>query len=63
MTRHCAKCNRMVPQHHMHLGRADYFIPDPVRAPDQYHCTWCRQPVANNDVLCKCPGAKKARNE
>jgi hypothetical protein len=60
MTRHCAKCRRMVPQHHQHLGRADYFIPAPGAA---YHCTWCRQALASNEALCKCPGAKKARCE
>jgi hypothetical protein len=45
---------------HQHLGRADYFIPQPGAA---FHCTWCRKALASNEVLCKCPGAKKARGE
>jgi hypothetical protein len=58
MTRWCAKCARMVPQHHMHGGLADY-----VRKDDQWACIWCRAALASNDVLCNCAGAKKARNE
>lgn len=61
LVRFCARCLRMVPQHHMHGGRADFFIPDPVRASDQYHCVWCRQAVTDNETNCQCAGAKKAR--
>jgi hypothetical protein len=48
----------MVPQHHMHGGLADY-----VRQGDGWACIHCRAALASNDVLCKCPGAKKARGE
>jgi hypothetical protein len=58
--RWCGKCQAPVSQMHEHLGRADYYIPALGAA---YHCTWCRKALADNDVLCKCPGARKARGE
>ena len=60
VSRWCGKCNVAVSQMHQHHGRADYYIPALGAA---YHCTWCRKALVNNDVLCKCHGAKKARGE
>ena len=59
-TRWCGKCNALRSQMHQHFDPADYYIPALGAV---FHCTWCRKPVANNDVLCKCLGAKKSRGE
>ena len=60
VSRWCGKCNVPVSQMHQHFDPADCYIPALGAA---YHCTWCRKALVNNDVLCKCQGAKKARGE